>query len=68
MIEKRTAGKIDAIFSDLRINPVQLAHLTARMMNDKANANLTHWYTWHIDLCYQQHDPSQGMFDIDISR
>ena len=66
MDEKRVARNLDKLFSDNRLNPVQLAHLTARMMNDPTNAAVTEWYSWHVDLCVQQEWPEQSLFDLEF--
>ena len=66
MDEKRYARNLDKIFSDNRINPVQLAHLTARMMNYPTQAAVTEWYSWHYDLLIQQEYPEQSAFDLEF--
>jgi hypothetical protein len=64
--EKRVAKNLDKLFADNRLNPVQLAHLTARMMNDKTNAAVTEWYSWHVDLQIQQEYPDQCLLDLEF--
>lgn len=68
MDEKRYARSLDKIFSDNRLNPVQLAHLTARMMNDPTQAAVTEWYSWHYDLLVQQEYPGQTLLDLNFIR
>ena len=67
MDEKALAKKLDDIFSDNRINHVQLAHVTARTMNGETNAMLDSWYAWHIDLVRLREEyqyPGQEIFDL----
>ena len=66
MDEKRIARNLDKIFSDTRLNAVELAHLTARTMNDHANSIVTQWYSWHYDLLIQQEYPGQTLLDLDF--
>ena len=47
MQEKSAAGKLEAIFSDLRINPVILALLTRETFGSNTNAIAEDWWYYH---------------------
>lgn len=65
MDEKKHANKLAAIYSDIRINPIQLAHLTVRMFTDQMTSNANEWHLWHSRL-YDYEMENQMPFDLSI--
>lgn len=48
MKERRIANRLDDIFSDVRLNTVELAQITKRVFSPETSQILDHWYMAHI--------------------
>jgi hypothetical protein len=65
MDEKKHAKKLVSVYSDMLLNPIQLANLTVRMFNDQMTAAANEWYQHHYEL-YSYEIEDQLPFDLQI--
>lgn len=63
MKERRIANRLDDIFSDVRLNTIELAQITKRVFSPETSRILDHWYMAHI-MARDPDIPGQEMLDF----
>ena len=66
--EQRAAQRLADIFSDERLNPIQMAHHTFELLPFGAEQRLVEWLEWHDRIASNGYSDEQLEFDFVVER